>query len=65
MSFQKTGKAEQIGEALRFDDGRLAQIRDDINSRPLVAAEPACKRTAMHMVPVGEKKCRLCGEEPR
>lgn len=65
MGFQKNGKAERIGEAMKFDGSRLAQLRDDINSRPLVAAEPACKRTAMHMVPVGEKKCRLCGEEPK
>lgn len=64
MAFQKTGKAEQIGEALCFDGERLAQLRDTIASRPLIAAGPACKRTGLHMVLVGEKKCALCGEEP-
>ena len=62
MGFQKTGKAEQIGEAMRFAD---MQHGVDAATADATKPTPACKRTGMHMVPAGETKCKLCGEETK
>jgi hypothetical protein len=61
MTFFKTGKAKQIGDALKFSDGK---ITEEITKEAL-KPEPACKRTAMHAIPEGETKCTFCGEDFR